>query len=128
MSRSAEEPAPSLALKVVEILAEHLNINFITKLKEVLQKGIFGYSLDQVAKWAFSIGNLLDTCADVGKSYSNAHCWLYIPTVVRRAYKGGQGFEIPNFAAPVGWNNPADVAVGYCLQGRYSGCYNTNAL
>ncbi len=114
------------AEKVVEFLAEDLKINFITQLKEILQKGLFGYSLDQVAQWAFAIGNLLGSCVETTKRYKDPHCWLYIPTVVRHLYKGSPGWEIPNFAASVGWNNPNDVAVGFCPFGVYSRCYNQN--
>jgi streptogramin lyase len=116
-----------LAVKAVEILNEYLHINFVTKLKEVLQKGLFGYNMNQVAQWTFSIGTLLDTCTKAVKGDKKAHCWLYIPTVVRHAYEGGPGMEIPNFAATFGWENPADVAVGYCPFGEYSKCYSADA-
>ncbi len=116
-----------LAEKVVGYLNEYLHINFLAKLKEAFQKGVFGYSTDDVAKWAFSIGTLLDTCTKAAKGFKHAHCWLYLPTVVRHAYSGGPGFEIPNFGADVGWEDPGDVAVGYCLFGTNSGCFNANA-
>jgi streptogramin lyase len=117
-----------LAEKVLEDLADFLDINWLSQLKEVIQKGLFGYSYDEVTHWAFTIGTLLDTCTKVTKHYTHPHCWLYLPTVVRHAYRGGPGFEIPNFAAPFGWENPEDVAVGYCPFGRYSRCYNANAI
>ena len=116
------------AEKVLEFFAEDLEIDFVKQLKTILQKGIFGYSLDDVAKWAFGIGGLLGTCAENMKRYKQAHCWLYIPTVVRRPYRGGPRLEIPNFAAPFGWNNPKYVAVGFCPYGPNSECYNQNAV
>jgi hypothetical protein len=117
-----------VAKKVLEILAEHLNINWLSQLKAVIQKGIFGYSLDEVTNWAFTIGTLLNTCVEMTEGDKNPHCWLYIPTVVRHAWKNGSGFEIPDFAAPFGWNNPGDVAVGYCPWGLYSRCFDANAV
>lgn len=116
-----------LAEKVLEVFAEDLDLNWLGQLKEILQKKLFGYSVEQVKHWAYTIGTLLGECASLAYFYKEPHCWLYIPTVVRHAYKGGPGFEIPNFAAPIGWNNPGDVAVGYCLWGTYSPCFNANA-
>jgi streptogramin lyase len=116
-----------VAEKVLEILAEHLEINWLSQLKAVIQKGIFGYSLEDVTNWAFSIGTLLNRCTEVVEGDKHPHCWLYLPTVVRHLYKGAEGFEIPNFAALFGWDNPADVAVGFCPSGRYSGCFDVNA-
>ena len=116
-----------LAEKAVGYLNAYLHINFLAKLKEAFQKGLFGYSTDDVAKWAFSIGTLLDTCTKAAHGFKHAHCWLYLPTVVRHAYSGGPGLEIPNFGADVGWEDPGDVAVGYCLFGPNSGCFNANA-
>jgi len=118
----------AIAQKVIVALADALEINWLSQLKEVIQKGIFGYSYDQLTHWAFTIGTLLDTCTKVTKHNAHPHCWVYIPTVVRHAYKGGAGFEIPNFGASFGWENPHDVAVGYCPFGTYSRCYNANAI
>ncbi len=113
----------ALAKEVLEIVAEHLNVNFLTQLKEVVQKGLFGYSLDEVAQWAFATGNLLQTCSESarkgGSKPKKPHCWLYIPTTVRYAYKGGPRIgEIPNFAIT--------PTVGYCPWGTYSECLIVN--
>jgi hypothetical protein len=117
-----------LAEKAVEYLAADLHVNFLSKLKEVFEKGLFGYSLDEVATWSFAIGSLLDDCTKILGHYknSNPHCWLYMPTVIRHAYKGGPGLEIPDFGADVGWEDPDDLAIGYCPYGRNSACYDTN--
>jgi streptogramin lyase len=113
----------ALAKEVLEIVAEHLNINFVTQLKEVVEKGLFGYSLDEVAQWAFATGNLLQTCSESarkgGSKPKKPHCWLYIPTTIRYAYKGGPRIgEIPNFAIT--------PTVGYCPWGTYSECLIVN--
>jgi streptogramin lyase len=111
-----------LAEKAMEILVEHLGINFLTQLKEAVEKGIFGFSADDVAKWAFATGGLLQTCVEAAHNHvgrpKNPHCWIYQYTVVRHAYKGGPGFEFPNFAI--------DPTVGYCPWGPYSKCYIVN--
>jgi hypothetical protein len=117
-----------VAEEVLDILAEHLDIDWLSQLKAVIQKGVFGYSMDEVTNWAFTIGTLLNTCTVASEGDKNPHCWLYIPTVVRHLYRGGTGYEIPNFAASFGWNNPGDVAVGYCPFGAYSKCYNANDI
>jgi YD repeat-containing protein len=113
-----------LAEKVVEILAEHVNVNFLTKLKEVLQKGIFGYSMDEVAHWAFQVGAYLQTCTEKAAQGvddpKHPHCWLDIPTVIRHPYKGGPGIEIPNFGV--------EPIVGYCPYGKYSECLIQNMM
>jgi streptogramin lyase len=118
--------AAELAEKAVDLLNEYLHINFVTKLKEVLEKGLFGYSLDEVAHWFFNVGANLGECATLSRGYRHAHCWAYLPTEVRHAYKGGPGMEIPNFAAEFGWNSK-DVEIGYCPYGTYSACYNVNS-
>jgi streptogramin lyase len=112
-----------VAEEAVEILAEHLQVNFLTQLKEVLQKGLFGYSFDEVSEWAFKVGNLLDTCAEAAAEGAEhpkkPHCWLYIPTVIRHLYKGGPSVgEIPNFAVT--------PTIGYCPWGTYSKCLIVN--
>ena len=117
-----------LAMKAVEIIAENTNLNLISQLKEVIQKGFFGYSVKEVEDWVFGLGNLLDTCSESGKQYKHAHCWVYLPTLIKYPYRGSPGWEIPNFAAPVGWENPDDVAVGLCPFGTYSKCYNVNGF
>jgi hypothetical protein len=48
-----------LAEKAMETIAQYIKIDFLTQLKEAIQRGVFGYSVDDVAKWAFGIGNLL---------------------------------------------------------------------
>jgi streptogramin lyase len=117
-----------VAERVLEILAEHLEINWLSQLKTVIQKGIFGYSMEDVTNWAFSIGTILNTCTEEIEGDKNPHCWLYIPTVVRHLYKGSEGFEIPNFTASFGWEHPGDVSVGYCPWGKYSKCFNADAI
>jgi hypothetical protein len=93
--------------------------DFLAQLKEAVQKGIFGYSADDVAQWAFRIGNLLNTCVEYSNQGSwhsrNPHCWLDFPTVIRHAYRKGPGYEIPAFTEP--------QKVGYCPWGTYSACY-----
>jgi hypothetical protein len=118
----------SVAEKIIEGLAEVFHTNWLTQMKTAIQQGIFGYSMDDVKHWAFSIGTLLDTCTKVTTRYKDPHCWLYIPTVVRHTRKNGPGFEVPDFAAPFGWNDPKAVAVGYCPWGTNSRCYNANAI
>jgi YD repeat-containing protein len=44
-----------LALKVALILAKYIKVDFITQLKQAIQKGVFGYSVDDVAHWMFEI-------------------------------------------------------------------------
>jgi tripartite motif-containing protein 71 len=119
-----------LALKVALILAKYLKVDFVTQIKEAIQRGVFGYSVDDVAQWMFKISALLETCVEVAENegYKHAHCWLYLPTVIRHRRRGGPGFEIPDFTAPIGWNNPKDVAVGLCPYGVYSQCYNVHAF
>ncbi len=112
-----------VAKKVLDILAEHVGINYLSQLKEIVEHAVFGYSADEVAKWAFSMGNLLNTCAEAARSGEDhprePHCWLYLPTVVRHLYKGGPRLgEMPNFSAtPI---------VGYCPWGKNSACYEVN--
>jgi hypothetical protein len=113
-----------IAMKVIEILAEYIHTDWMKQLKAVIQKGVFGYSMDDLTNWAFTIGQLLYTCAESAKQYKHPHCWLYIPTVIRHLYRGGPGMEIPNFAAAFGWDDPEDVAVGLCPFGKNSKCYD----
>jgi streptogramin lyase len=114
--------ALELAEKALEIVAEHLNINFLSKLKEVVERGLFGYSLNDVAEWVFHTGGLLQTCYEAADNHQehpkNPHCWLSITTTVRHAYKGGPGMEIPNFGVT--------PEVGYCPWGTYSECLIVN--
>jgi YD repeat-containing protein len=111
-----------LAEKAVDILAEHLHVNFLSQLKEAFQRGVFGYSTSDVANWIFEVGGLLQTCSEAageGMDHpKNPHCWIYIPTTVRYAYRGGPGMEIPNFAEV--------PTVGYCPWGKYSKCIEVN--
>jgi DNA-binding beta-propeller fold protein YncE len=108
--------------QVVDLLAEKLHINFITKVKEALEKGIFGYSADDVAQWAFKLGGELRTCTEEAVSSgfdpnpSNPHCWVDFPTKVRHAYKGSPGTEVPDF-------DKALLTVDICPWGKNSKCF-----
>ncbi len=113
-----------LAKEVVKILAEHLKVNFVKQLNEDIEHGIFGYSLDEVAKWTFRLGGLLSTCAEKAEEGVDKpkapHCWVYFPTVIRKIYRGDPGSPIPNFAI--------NATVGYCPWGRYSKCFVQNIM
>lgn len=114
------------AKKVVGDLKNDLGVDFVSQVQEAIEKGLFGFSTDQVVQWAFDLGGLLSTCAESAEegrdNPKHPHCWVFFYTVIRHnlnVYKQPWwGQEIPNFGV--------EPEVGYCPWGTNSKCLIVN--
>ncbi len=100
-----------LAEKVAEWFAEDTKVDFIKQfeggVKEALEDNIFGYSLEDVARWVFNLGGELETCykSEFAQTHKHAYCQVDITTKWRDNWKKGEigpgkEIEIPDFDDP----------------------------
>jgi streptogramin lyase len=107
--------------KLGDLIKQYLGIDFVAQVQDAIEKGVFGFSASDAEHWAEGLGAQLEACEEwyhgkVGGKPHNAHCWIYIPTVIRKARKKGPAIaEFPNFNE--------HVTVAYCPVG-VSYCYN----
>jgi streptogramin lyase len=114
------------ATKIGDLLKKIAGIDFIAQLEEAVEEGVFGFSRDELEKWALGLAEGLGECAsDALFGYrhpKDPHCWVYV--VTNRYRIGftifgqfiGYTFSIPNFKK--------DTEIKYCPIGEHN-CYTT---
>jgi hypothetical protein len=101
--------------KLGDLIKQYLGIDFVAQVQDAIEKGVFGFTASDAEHWAEGLGAQLEACeewhhAKVGGRAHNAYCWIYIPTVIRKARKNGPAIaEFPNFNE--------HVTVAYCPVG-----------
>ncbi len=107
--------------KLGDLVKQYLGIDFLAQIQDAIEKGVFGFTSGEAEHWAEGLGAQLEACTEwshgkVGGKPHNPHCWIYIPTIIRKARKNGPAIaEFPNFNE--------HVTVAYCPVGvKY--CYN----
>jgi YD repeat-containing protein len=92
-------------LKLSDMLKNYLGIDFISQLKESISRKLFGFSWGDAEVWSSNLVGELTTCVEWEAAQiekikpKNAHCWIYIPTIIQYAGKNKKGYigEYPDF-------------------------------